>query len=108
MIARASSLVATAALAVAVLAGCVPAATFTVPAATIAETAEGALEQQVGSRPDLDCGTEDVEVRKGAVVDCVLTDPATGDRFTAPVTIESVDGTEYSIGVQVAEEPIKD
>lgn len=108
MLARAASLAVTAALAAVLLAGCVPTATFTVPATTIAETAEGALEQQVGSRPDVDCGTEDVEVRKGAVVDCVLTDPATGDRFEAPVTIESVDGTEYSIGVQVAEEPLKD
>lgn len=108
MLARVASLAVTTALAAVLLAGCVPAATITVPASAIAETAEGALEQQVGSRPDVDCGTADIEVRTGAVVDCVLTDPVTGDRFAAPVTIESVDGTEYSIDVQVAEEPLKD
>ena len=73
----------------------------------IAEAAEGALEQQVGSRPSVDCGADDVRLVKGTKVDCVLTDPETGERFDAPVTITKVDGTDYAISVQVSDEPIK-
>ena len=90
----------------AILAGCTPTVTVTVPASDIADAAEGALEQTVGSRPDIDCGTDEITLKKGAVVDCVLTDPVTGEKFEAPVTISKVDGADYSIDVQVADKPI--
>ncbi len=93
-------------VAVALLAGCVQAPVLTVTAAEIADTAETALEQQIGSRPTMDCGTDDVELRKGETVDCILTDPETGENFEAPVTIAKVEGTEYSISVRVAQSPI--
>lgn len=90
----------------ALLTACTTAAPLTVSPDDVATTAENALEEQVGSRPDIDCGTDDVPLVKGRVIDCVLTDPVSGDQFEAPVTIEEVDGTNYTIGIQVGAEPI--
>lgn len=104
---RPAALVALVIAASALLAACTGAPVLTAEAQDIAATAETALEQSVGSRPSIDCGTGTIELRKGLVVDCVLTDPETGERFDSPVTIDKIDGTEYSISVQVASEPIK-
>lgn len=102
---RTVSTIATVALAAALLAGCTT-VTLTAQAEDIATTAEDALEQQVGSRPEIDCGTGEVELKVGLVLDCVLTDPASGEQFEAPVTIEAIDGTNYTVGVQVGDAPI--
>jgi hypothetical protein len=91
--------------AIALLSGCVGTVTYTVTPDEIATTAANALEEQVGSLPEIDCGTDEIELVKGTVVDCVLTDPVSGDQFDAPVTIEEVNGAEYTIGIQVAAEP---
>lgn len=91
----------------ALLSACSGGPVLTAEAEDIATTAENALEQSVGSRPEIDCGTETIELKKGLVIDCVLTDPATGEQFESPVTIDKIEGTEYSISVQVADEPIK-
>lgn len=107
MTARAIATATVLALTAGILAACVPAPTLTVAASAVADTAESALEQQVGSRPDIDCGSGELELRKGMVVDCVLTDPATGDRFEAPVKIDAIDGDGYSITVNVAQEPMR-
>ena len=74
----------------------------------VATAAENALEAQVGSRPDIDCGTDDVKLVNGTKVDCILTDPSTGERFNAPVTISEVAGTDYKVSVQVGDEALKD
>ena len=102
---RLAPALAAAAVVAALLSGCTATATYTVSPEDLATTAENALEQQVGSRPDIDCGTEDIDLVKGTVVPCILTDPASGDRFDAPVTIEEVDGSNYTIGVGVADAP---
>ncbi|MFZ2964217.1 MAG: hypothetical protein WA006_05980, partial [Rhodoglobus sp.] len=102
---RTVSTIATVALAAALLAGCTT-VTLTAQAEDIAATAEDALEQQVGSRPEIDCGTGEVELEVGLVLDCVLTDPASGEQFEAPVTIEAIDGANYTVGVQVGDAPI--
>lgn len=91
-------------LAVASLAAC-SFGTPTVPADDVAELAEDALEEQVGQRPEIDCGSEDIEVVDGDEVTCTLTDPATGSEFDAVVTFSGVDGTDYKIDVQVADTP---
>ncbi len=93
-------------VATAILVGCTQAQTYTADRADIANTAENALEEQVGARPDIDCGEGSIDLVKGTVLDCVLTDPATGDQYESPVTIESVDGANYTIGIQVADAPI--
>lgn len=92
-----------AAISTALLAGCVT--SFTASADVVATTAEDALEQSVGSRPDIDCGTEDFEVKENESRTCTLTDPANGDQYDAEVTIVDVNGAEFSVNVQVADAP---
>jgi hypothetical protein len=89
-------------LAVASLAAC-SFGTPTVPADGLADLAEDALEEEVGQRPEIDCGSEDIEVVEGDEVTCVLTDPATGSEYDTVVSFTGVDGTEYDIDVQVAD-----
>ncbi len=89
-----------------VLSACSVDPSYVVSGSDLATTAEDALEAQVGARPSVDCGTDDIPLVKGTTVDCVLTDPATGDRYDAPVTIQSVDGANYTIGVSVADTPL--
>lgn len=87
------------------LTGCSFSGTPTANAVDVAATAADALEQQVGSRPEMDCGTETIEIVNGTVVNCVLTDPETGLTYDAPVTISDVDGLDYVVNVNVAAEP---
>lgn len=89
------------------LSGCTvnASANLTVSPSDVADSAAGALEEQIGIRPDMDCGDAQVDLVDGTVVDCVLTDPNTGSTFDAPVTIDGVDGTEYRVSVDVAETP---
>lgn len=92
---------AAAVLALGVLTGCTftGSLTYTVPASTIATQAEDVLEDVVGARPVVDCGTEPVELVKDQHLDCVLTDPATGLKYEATVDLTEVEGTEYKISV---------
>jgi len=87
------------------LTGCSVSGTPTADPADVAATAADALEQQVGSRPEMDCGTETIEIVNGTVVNCVLTDPGTGLTYDAPVTISDVDGLDYVVNVDVSAEP---
>lgn len=95
------------AIAVGVMTGCSAnvSANPTVPANDIAETAADALEEQVGVRPDMDCGQDQVDLVDGTVVDCILTDPTTESTFDAPVTVSEVNGTDYTVSVEVADTP---
>lgn len=102
---RTAPLVALAITTTALLSGCTGGITLTSTAEVIADTAENALEAQVGSRPDIDCGTGEVTITKGAKFDCELTDPATGEIYESPVTISAVDGTDFTVSVQVADAP---
>lgn len=102
---RIASITAVVAASIALLAGCTS-ATLTAPAEDIATTAENGLEEQIGSRPEIDCGTGEIELKVGLVVDCVLTDPTTGEQFEAPVTIEAIEGSTYTVGVKVGDAPI--
>ena len=78
---------------------------LTVSPGKVATEAEDALEKVVGSRPDVDCGDEQVDLVDGTVVACELTDPTTGSRYDTAVTLSEVDGTSFHIDVDVAEEP---
>lgn len=102
---RSTSAVAVSAVVIALLAGC-GGAPLVASAEDIADTAENALEDEVGSRPKIDCGSENIELTVGLVIDCVLTDPASGAQFDSPVTIEKIEGTDYTVGVQVGDAPI--
>lgn len=78
---------------------------LTESAEKIATLAEDALEKSVGSRPEIDCGTESVILEVGKKVQCELTDPQTGQKYDATVEITKVDGSDYSIDVKVADAP---
>lgn len=68
----------------------------------IADVAVGALEEEVGQRPDdFDCGDDPVVIEEGNTVDCVLT--AGSDTLDATVTISNVDGNDYRVNVEVAD-----
>lgn len=92
-------------LALVVLTGCTFSANLTASASKVASTAEDALEQQVNVRPTVDCGSDNVDLVVGTVVDCVTTDDATGDSYDTTVTISKVDGSTFTVSVQVAGTP---
>ena len=106
---RSLTLVPLAALAVTLLAGC----TFsvgvntapTLPADEVAEAAEGLLEAQTGVRPDIDCGTEPIQVEEGGTATCLLLDPVAGLEFDVVLTFSEVDFPRYYLSVVVADVP---
>ncbi len=83
--------------------------TRTVSADKVATTAEDALEESVGQRPNIDCGTEDFDLIDGETRDCVLTgEPGDPAKYQAVVTIDDVDldaGT-FHVDVKVADQPL--
>jgi hypothetical protein len=85
------------------LAACSVNANLTVPASKIAQDAEGALAE-IGES-DVDCGEEKVDLVNGEIVECELTDPASGTVYDTTVTLSDVDGTNYHVDVKVAETP---
>ncbi|ACQ78630.1 conserved hypothetical protein [Beutenbergia cavernae DSM 12333] len=95
----------TAAAAAVVLAACSASANLTVSPDTVADLAEDALEEQVGERPEIDCGDEQIDLLNDVEVACELTDPASGNTYDATVTVSDVDGTDFRVNVQVADSP---
>jgi hypothetical protein len=106
---RSFTLIPVTALAVTLLAGC----TFsvgvntapTVPPEDIEELAADELEDQVGVRPTIDCGDDDIPVEADTSVTCLLVDPGTGLEFDTVITFTEVDGDNYAFDIQVAEVP---
>ncbi|MBN1091123.1 DUF4333 domain-containing protein [Blastococcus sp. TML/M2B] len=72
----------------------------------VAETAEDALEGEVGTRPDIEC-PDALDKEEGASTRCTLTagdDPTT---YGVTVTVTSTDG-DTKLGVTVDDEPQDD
>jgi hypothetical protein len=98
-----------AALAITLLAGC----TFsvglntapTVPAEDIETLAADQLEEQVGIRPTIDCGDDDIPVEADTSITCLLIDPVAGLEFDTVITFTEVDGTNYAFDIKVADVP---
>jgi hypothetical protein len=76
-----------------------------VPAADVATVVADKLEAQVGSRPDVDCGNNTVQLEVGNTLTCVLTDPGTSLEYDVVVTFTKVDGTNYAFDFKVADSP---
>jgi hypothetical protein len=72
------------------------------PATQVAASAEKALEQPTGFRPDIACPKE-LAAKVGATTRCTLT--AAGDPTEYGVTVMSVDGDTPDLQVEVDEEP---
>jgi hypothetical protein len=87
------------------LAACSAEAGPTVSGEDLADAAADALEEQIGQRPEVDCGDDSIIVSQDKEVECLLTDPSTGSEFDTTVTFTGVDGQEWDIDVQVASEP---
>jgi hypothetical protein len=106
---RSLTLIPVAALAITLLAGC----TFSVgvntalrvPPADIETLAADELEEQVGVRPTIDCGEDDIPVEADTSVTCLLVDPGTGLEFDTVITFTEVDGDNYAFDIQVADVP---
>jgi hypothetical protein len=76
-----------------------------VAGADVATVVEDKLEEQVGTRPDVDCGTDDVKLEVGNKLTCVLTDPGSDLEYDVVVTFTEVKGTEYKFDFKVADSP---
>ena len=86
--------------------GTVVLSTDTLTAAEVATAAEDALEQEVGTRPDITC-PDALEKREGASTRCTLTGGDDPVEYGVTVTVRSTDDPTR-IGVQVDDEPVDD
>lgn len=91
------------ALAVVGLAAC--GAEATVSSEDVAAAAEDALEEQIGSRPEIDCGELNLTVHVDRRTYCTLTDDATGSEYEVTITVTSIQGDQFEFDVQVADTP---
>jgi hypothetical protein len=71
----------------------------------VATVVEDRLEDEVGSRPEVDCGEDAVRLEVGGTLTCELTDPATGLEYDVVVTFTEVKGTDYTFDFKVADSP---
>jgi len=76
-----------------------------VPGTDVATVVEDKLEEQVGTRPDVDCGNNTVQLEVGNTLTCILTDPGSGLEYDVVVTFTEVKGTEYAFDFKVADSP---
>lgn len=105
---RKLTLVVAAAASAVLLSGCTFSLTPQIPdvaGSDVATVVEDRLEQEVGSRPDVDCGEDSVQLEVGNKLTCVLTDPATGLEYDVVVTFTEVKGTDYKFDFKVADSP---
>ncbi|MDM7889302.1 DUF4333 domain-containing protein [Curtobacterium sp. RHCJP20] len=91
----------------AVLAGCTvsTSANRTVSPPGFERAVADALEREVGQRPLVDCGEDPIDLVEGNTVHCEI--GADGDTTVYDSTVEvgDVEGTDYSVHVQVDEQP---
>jgi hypothetical protein len=90
------------------LSGCTPNFTPQIPtvaASDVAIAVEDKLEETVGSRPDVDCGDDEVKLEVPATLTCLLTDPESGLEYDVVVTFTKVTGTDYEFDFKVADSP---
>ena len=77
----------------------------TVPPEDLETLAADSLEEQTGIRPTIDCGDERIPVKADTSVTCLLVDPVAGLEFDTVITFTEVEGSDYSIDIQVADVP---
>jgi hypothetical protein len=78
--------------------------TATLSAEEVATGAEDALEQQVGTRPDITC-PEDVEAEVGKQTRCTLTAEGLDGEYGVTVKITKVEDDTANFDVQVDSQP---
>lgn len=70
----------------------------------VATTAEDALEQEVGARPDISC-PEGLATEEGSTTRCTLTAGDDSTEYGVTITVTSTDG-DTRLGVTVDDEPL--
>ncbi len=104
--ARKSALVGTTVAAlVVVLSGCAVSANRTTSPEGLARVVADSLEKSVGQRPEVDCGDDSIDLQDGNVVHCDVNTAGFDTKYDATVEIGDVDGSKYSVDVQVADTP---
>lgn len=76
-----------------------------IPAEDLATAAADALEAQIGSRPDIDCGELDLTIFVDRQTYCTLIDAATGSEYEVTITVTGIDGEMFNFDVEVADTP---
>ena len=65
---------------------------------------QSALEEQIGSRPDVSC-PDDLDGEVDATTRCEITDPSTGDKYGVTVTVASIEDDTANLDIAVDDEP---
>jgi hypothetical protein len=80
---------------------------ITVSGDSVADSVAGALEEEFGERPEVDCGgDDDIAVTSGKLVECTVVDPATGSEYDATAKLEVIgDYAGWRVRVEMAETP---
>jgi len=89
------------------VAGCTASASVsrTVSADKFATSVADALEEEVGTRPDVDCGDDAIPVVDGDEVHCDVNTPGYDVVYDSVSTISTESGDEYAVSVVVDEQP---
>ncbi|MBD8484885.1 hypothetical protein IFT79_04580 [Frigoribacterium sp. CFBP 8759] len=89
------------------LAGCTASASIdrTVSSSAFATTVADALEKEVGTRPDVDCGDDAVSVVDQAEVHCDVRTPGSDVVYDSVSVIRTDGGDDYGVAVEVDSEP---
>jgi hypothetical protein len=105
---RKLALVVAGAAAALLLSGCSISLTPQIPEVggdAVATAVADKLEEQVGTRPEVDCGDDKVKLEVGTKLTCLLTDPATDLEYDVVVTFTEVNGTDFGFSFKVADSP---
>lgn len=76
----------------------------TMSAETFAAQVSSHVDDNIGVIPEVDCGDTPIQLSAGAIVECVLTDPGTKDRFRADVEITHI-GTGNMLDLELSVDP---
>lgn len=71
----------------------------------LATAAEDALEEQLGTRPDIDCTDLNITIFEGRQHYCTLLDAATGDEYEVTLSVTSIEGEMFNFDIVVADTP---
>lgn len=80
------------------LAGC----SSSLPEEELETQAADLLEAELGVRPDVACD-EDLEAEVGASIDCIASDPDSGEELPITITVTSVEGDTAEFEITATE-----
>nr|WP_277605797.1 DUF4333 domain-containing protein [Glycomyces sp. L485] len=82
------------------------AAELQIAAEDLASAVADALVEQLGSRPEIDCGKDITRtLHAGAIHYCELIDASTGEEYNITITITGVEGSQFNFSAEVSDTP---